>query len=168
MKPVDEFWYNVGMKISLLRIAVCAVVGTVVIGALLACCFLRSRTTGVDTSTVRKEIRFYRSGTEWFADVPQHTKAENQMVAGADTLLEEVSDGADEVFVVLSSDIPNPDEWKLHLHLVEHDKFGATYKVKAAGQEGVQIAWLCNVMHTVFGGEHPTDIYIHSISTKRP
>ncbi len=127
------------MKISFLRIAVCAVVGTVVIGALLACCFLRSRTTGVDTSTVRKEIRFYRSGTEWFADVPQHTKAENQMVAGADTLLEEVSDGADEVFVVLSSDIPNPDEWKLHLHIVEHDKFGATYKVKAAGQEGVQI-----------------------------
>ena len=139
--------YNVGMKISFLRIAVCVVVGTVVIGALLACCFL---------------------GTEWFADVPQHTKAENQMVAGADTLLEEVSDGADEVFVVLSSDIPNPDEWKLHLHIVEHDKFGATYKVKAAGQEGVQIAWLCNVMHTVFGGEHPTDIYIHSISTKRP
>ena len=135
------------MKISFLRIAVCTVVGTVVIGALLACCFLRSRTTGVDTSTVRKEIRFYRSGTEWF---------------------EEVSDGADEVFVVLSSDIPNPDEWKLHLHIVEHDKFGATYKVRAAGQEGVQIAWLCNVMHTVFGGEHPTDIYIHSISTKRP
>ena len=147
------------MKISFLRIAVCAVVGTVVIGALLACCFLRSRTTGVDTSTVCKEIRFYRSGTEWFADVPQHTKAENQMVAGADT---------HEVFVVLSSDIPNPDEWKLHLHIVEHDKFGATYKVKAAGQEGVQIAWLCNVMHTVFGGEHPTDIYIHSITAKRP
>ena len=168
VKPVDGFWYNGVMKISFLRIAVCAVVGTVVIGALLACCFLRSRTTGVDTSTVRKEIRFYRSGTEWFADVPQHTKAENQMVAGADTLLEEVSDGADEVFVVLSSDIPNPDEWKLHLHIVEHDKFGATYKVKAAGQEGVQIAWLCNVMHTVFGGEHPTDIYIHSITAKRP
>ena len=84
------------MKISFLRVAVCAVVGTVVIGTLLACFLLRSRTTGVDTSTVRKEIRFYRSGTEWFADVPQHTKAENQMVAGADTLLDEVSDGADE------------------------------------------------------------------------
>ena len=154
------------MKISFLRVAVCAVVGTIVIGALIACLFLRSRTTGVDTSTVRKELRFYRSGTEWFADVPQHTRAENQMVAGADTLLEEVSDGADEVFVVLSSDIPDPGECKLHLHRVAQDKCGATYKVKAAGQDGVQIAWLCNVMHTVFGGEHPTDIYIHSISTK--
>ena len=65
------------------------------------------------------------------------------------------------------SDIPNPDEWKLHLHIVEHDKFGATYKVKAAGQDGTQLAWLCNVMHTVFGGEHPTDIYIHSITAKK-
>ena len=41
-------------------------------------------------------------------------------------------------------------------------------RAKAAEQEGVQIAWLCNVMHTVFGGEHPTDIYIHSITAKRP
>ena len=73
MKPVDEFWYNVGMKISFLRIAVCAVVGTVVIGALLACCFLRSRTTGVDTSTVRKEIRFYRSGGEHPTDIYIHS-----------------------------------------------------------------------------------------------
>ena len=154
------------MKISFLRVAVCAVVGTVVIGTLLACFLLRSRTTGVDTSTVRKELRFYRSGAEWFADVPQHTQAENQMVAGADTLLDEVSGGSDEVKVVISSDIVNPAEWKLHLHLVEHDKYGATYKVVAAGREGFRLAWLCNVAHTVFGGEHPKDIYIHSISTK--
>lgn len=52
-------------------------------------------------------------------------------------------------------------------NLISHDKFGATYKVKAAGQDGTQLAWLCNVMHTVFGGEHPTDIYIHSITTKK-
>ena len=48
-----------------------------------------------------------------------------------------------------------------------HDKFGATYKIKAAGQDGIQLAWLCNIMHTVFGGEHPTDIYIHSITAKK-
>ena len=154
------------MKISILRVAALSVVGTVVIGSLAACCFLRPRTSGVDTSSDRKSLRFYRSGTEWFADVPQHSKSENQMVAGADTLLEQVSNGAGEVFVVLSSDIPAPDEWKLHLHLVEHDKFGATYKVKTSGSGVAKLAWLCNVTHTVFGGEHPTDIYIHSISTK--
>ena len=25
-------------------------------------------------------------------------------------------------------------------------------------------AWLCNVTHTVFGGEHPRTIYIHSVA----
>ena len=154
------------MKTSIFRAGLFSAVGAVVLGAILACCLLRARTEGADTSTVRKELRFYRSGTEWFADVPQHTKAENQMVAGADTLLDEVSGGADEVKVVLSSDVENPGEWKLHLHLVEHDRYGATYKVTAAGQSGSQLSWLCNVMHTVFGGEHPTDIYIHTISAK--
>ena len=154
------------MKTSIFRAGLFSAVGAVVLGAILACCLLRARTEGAYTSTVRKELRFYRSGTEWFADVPQHTKAENQMVAGADTLLDEVSGGADEVKVVLSSDVENPGEWKLHLHLVEHDRYGATYKVTAAGQSGSQLSWLCNVMHTVFGGEHPTDIYIHTISAK--
>ena len=49
------------------------------------------------------------------------------------------------------------------LLLVEHDKFGATYCVKHAKEDGSSLAWLCNVTHDVFGGEHPEDIYIHSI-----
>ena len=50
------------------------------------------------------------------------------------------------------------------LMIVEHDKYGATYRVKAKNRSGFRLAWLCNVAHTVFGGEHPTDIYIHSIT----
>ena len=141
-------------------------VAGVAIAAICLCSLFSARRTGVDTSLRNRELRFYRMGDEWFADVPQHTREENQMVAGADTLLDEVSGGANEVKVVLSSDVENPGEWKLHLHLVEHDRYGATYKVTAAGQSGSQLAWLCNVMHTVFGGEHPTDIYIHTISAK--
>ena len=162
-------WYNVRMKNivgSTIRIGFLSVAGTLLALAIALCFFLRTRTQGVDTSTEMRSLRFYRSGAEWFADVPQHTQAENQMVAGADTLLDEVSGGSDEVKVVISSDIANPSEWKLHLHLVEHDKYGATYKVVAAGREGFHLAWLCNVAHTVFGGEHPKDIYVHSISTK--
>ena len=132
--------------------------------AVCLCSFFSVRRAGVDTSLENRELRFYRMGDEWFADVPQHTRAENQMVAGADTILSELAGGADEVRVVLSSDIANPCPWKLHLHLVEHDKFGATYKVAESGSQGTRLAWLCNVMHTVFGGEHPTDIYVHSIS----
>ena len=41
----------------------------------------------------------------------------------------------------------------IHLHLVEHDKFGATYRVKRSKEDGSSLAWLCNVTHDVFGGE---------------
>ena len=91
-----------------------SVAGMLLALAIALCFFLRTRTQGVDTSTEMRSLRFYRSGAEWFADVPQHTQAENQMVAGADTLLDEVSGGSDEVKVVISSDIANPSEWKLH------------------------------------------------------
>jgi len=157
MKPVFK---------SILRVAIGTVLGIAVALAVVSSLVCRSRTPGVDTSTEKKTLRFYRDGTEWFADVPQHGQAENRMVAGADTLLDDISEGGGEVFAVFSSDIENPDEWKLRLHLVEHDKYGATYKVEVAGQGGFRLAWLCNVAHTVFGGEHPTDIYVHSFSAK--
>jgi len=151
---------------SLLRIAVGTVAGIAVILTVVACFICRPRATGFNTSFEKKTLRFYRDGTEWFADVPQHGKAENRMVAGADKLLEDISGGKGEVFAVFSADVGNPDEWKLHLHLVEHDKFGATYSVKVAGKAVLRAAWLCNVTHTVCGGEHPTDIYVHSISAR--
>ena len=157
MKPVFK---------SLLRVAAGTLVGIAVIVAVAACFICRPRATGFNTSFEKKTLRFYRDGTEWFADVPQHGQAENRMVAGADKLLEDISGGKDEVFAVFSADVENPDEWKLHLHLIEHDKFGATYSVKVAGQSILRAAWLCNVTHTVCGGEHPTDIYVHSISAR--
>ena len=27
------------------------------------------------------------------------------------------------------------------------------------------VAWLCNQTHRFIGGEHPSDIYVHSIAT---
>lgn len=60
-----------------------SVVGMLLALAIALCFFLRTRTQGVDTSTEMRSLCFYRSGAEWFADVPQHTQAENRMVAGA-------------------------------------------------------------------------------------
>ncbi len=148
---------------SMLRVAAGVGVGLAVIAILFTCFYVRARATGIDTSTVRKSLRFYRFEGTWYADVPQHSRPENRMVAGADTFLEEVSGGGDEVVAVFSSDVADPGEWKYHLHLVEHDKYGGTYRVTAADRIGFKLAWICNVTHTVFGGEHPTDIYIHSV-----
>ena len=60
----------------------------------------------------------------------------------------------------------------MHLHRVEHDPWGATYRVcngnageapRFSGIFGLPLAWLCNQTHRFIGGEHPKDIFVHAI-----
>lgn len=58
-----------------------------------------------------KKVRFYKIGEGpdmgWYADVPNHTLEDNQMVCGSDSFLEEVNiilGGRNEVFITLSDD----------------------------------------------------------------
>ena len=103
----------------------------------------------INTSVRNKELRFYKEDGEWYADVAEHTQAENRMVAGADALIESFARGGNEVRIVLSAD---------------HDAWGATYLAHIKGFLLPRPAWLYNVTHTVFGGEHPRTIYIHSVA----
>ena len=151
---------------KLIRIVLGVLIGLIVIGGGLAWTLMTERRKDVSTRVEQKSLRFYKQGEEWYADVAGHTQAQNQMVAGADTLLDVISDGSSDVTIVFSSDLEHPATWSIHLHLVEHDKYGATYRVRRAKGDQTSLAWLCNVTHDVFGGEHPTDIYIHSITTK--
>lgn len=151
---------------SLLRIGIGVLVGLVLMVVGYMIFFAEPREEGCDTTVENRELRFYRDGTEWYADVRGHNKAENRMVAGADDLLDMFSDGKDEIVITFSADVPRPGEWKIHLHLFAHDKFGATYKVSRVNSAIPFLVWLCNVTHTVFGGEHPVDIYVHSIITR--
>ena len=41
--------------------------------------------------------RFFKLDSRWYADVPGHTLAENEMVCGADSLLEEMAAMAEEL-----------------------------------------------------------------------
>ena len=143
-----------------------ALAAAVVAAALAGCLLFVRRDAAVDTSVAMKAVAVYKEGGRWFADVPQHSQAENEMVAGADALLDAFAQGGRRVAVTLSADVASPGAWRLHLHLVEHDRFGATYRVAVAGQEETRLVWLCNVMHTVFGGEHPVDVYIHSVEAE--
>jgi len=111
-----------------------------------------------------KSLRFFKQDGEWYADVPGHTLAQNRMVAGADTLLEGFARGGNEVTVVMSADIKDPDVYQVKLNRIEHDAWGGTYLAHITGHLLPRPAWLCNVTHDVFGGEHPKTIYIHSIA----
>ena len=70
----------------------------------------------------------------------------------------------------MSSDVDAPNPYLVRLHRIEHDPFGATYWASAGDAPDaprlsfavLPVAWLCNVTHDVFG-EHPKDIYIHTI-----
>lgn len=123
-------------------------------------------------SVNKRDIRFFKQNHSWYADVPNHTLAENLMVAGADALIESVSNGNTEVMVgVAWPNYPGKD-WLFRLSRTSHNQHGATYDVTPS--KAVKLlsgaglippkAWICNVTHDVLG-EHPESIYILSVKT---
>lgn len=105
--------------------------------------------------------RFFKLDSRWYADVPGHTLAENEMVCGADSLLEEIYTIVNSTEVTLDLDVI-PDESPFAvLHQIEHDSCGATYRVES--QLATTLAWICNVTHYVLG-EHPKTIYINNVA----
>ena len=120
-----------------------------------------------------KKIRFYKDNQKWYADVPQHTKAENIMVFGSDAFLEclswylEVKNRKRIHDITITITDEKPKDYLFHLLRYAHNGYGANYSIIPSidGEKykmNVDKLWLCNVMHTVFQ-EHPKDIYITEI-----
>ena len=117
-------------------------------------------------------LRFYRHEGKWYADVPGRSMEDNEMVFGADSLLDIIAEERKEVFVNISDKcsfikVPFID---IILKRREHDDDGAWYKVERLRHHSnvnydlynklmLKGLWLCNVTHDVFG-EHPENIYI--------
>lgn len=124
-----------------------------------------------NVSSEQRSLRFFKIDCAWYADVQNHTLAENLMVQGADKLIESVSGGKREVTVSLAWPNYDGNEWLFRLDRIDHNAHGATYSVtpsdaakSAASAANIPIvpkAWICNVTHDVLGG-HPTSIYILS------
>ena len=93
-----------------------------------------------------------------------------RQIGADDRLIEFFNSGRGRVEIVMSSDVDAPNPYLVRLHRIEHDPFGATYWASAGDAPDaprlsfavLPVAWLCNVTHDVFG-EHPKDIYIHTI-----
>ena len=121
---------------------------------------------------MQKTVRFFKinEGPQagWYADVPNHTLEDNEMVAGSDEFLEAVNSllGNDGEVHITVSDNNAPGAFLAKLIRKNHDDFGATYIVTgplAAQHDAVGFElWICNVTHDVLGG-HPESIYIHEI-----
>lgn len=112
-----------------------------------------------------KTYKFYKDEYGWFVDLPEWTgeKWELQMVSGADTFLDLLSQGENEVHLVMSS---KPFQNANVLHFQEVGKLegpemgeGAWYFLNEYNDISYSLKmWLCDVTKFVFG-EFPTKIY---------
>ena len=124
-----------------------------------------------NVKVANKKIVFLKDANGWYADM-EGSRGQNAMVSGADVMIEAVSNGKRRVEMVFSADVEKPGDHIMKLHRVEHDPWGATYRVSDGtggnapqfrGILGLPLVWLCNQTEKFVGGEHPVDIYVHSI-----
>ena len=111
-----------------------------------------------EQNKLTKNIKFYKEQSgRWYADIPewQGDKSDLEMVMGADTFLDLVSEGSAIVNVILT-DIPEESN---RLYLIEIGSFegvkleeGAEYRLNIYNGQyfGIKM-WLCDVTKYVFG-----------------
>ena len=105
---------------------------------------------------MKTDVRFYKENGNWYADIPNHTKEENEMVMGSDAALDYLADGNNEITLTLSDEDTN--DYVFHFNRAEHDDDGAYYQA-CGDYDLLYPIWICNVTHDVFG-EHPENLYI--------
>jgi hypothetical protein len=109
--------------------------------------------------------RFIKEGRDWYIDLPEYlenggSKADLQMVEGADKMLDYISEGKNTVMLSIDRiTFTGSDE----LRLIERcDPFvgGGYYNLQTfEGKELNQTMWLCAVTEYVFG-DLPEQIFI--------
>lgn len=110
-----------------------------------------------------KRLKFYKeSDNRWYIDLPEWTgsKADLEMVAGADSMLEYMAEGEGRVWLVLSEqEFENADKLEF-LRLATEIENGAFYKIdKYRGIDVGLEVWLCDVTKFVFG-DFPKTIFL--------
>ena len=103
-----------------------------------------------------KNYTFNKEQGSWYIDLPDWTgtKAELQMVAGADTLLDHLSNNGTRLNVALSTDKVIKDSgFQILKKIVKTPPNGCIYHL------GFTPVWLCNVTKFVFEGIFPKQIH---------
>lgn len=112
-----------------------------------------------------RNFKFYKENNQWYVDLPEWKgeQAELEMVAGADSMLDIISQGEHETYVTLSvTPFENADVLELQSICSEQawQLSGAFYKVSRLKGVSYDLSiWLCDVTTFVFG-EFPKKIYI--------
>jgi len=105
-----------------------------------------------------KTLKFNKDPDGWFIDLPEWTggKASLEMVAGADKLLEKLSEGKGTVTLVVTEELKDT---------VFDNKFEKISKIMNTPGGGALYStnhwpiWLCDVTKFVFDGRFPKKLY---------
>lgn len=121
-----------------------------------------------------KKLRFYKEiGGDWFVDLPKYLnegigdKFDLQMVCGADTWLDILSQGEDQVYLNISdNEIEGFEFLEMNQETFVHGlSVGADYECKSYQNiDYNHKLWLCPVTLYVFGEEYPKIIYYKVLS----
>ena len=110
-----------------------------------------------------KRLKFNKeTDGRWYVDLPEWTglKADLEMVIGADSMLEYMAEGNNEVYLYASeNEFEGADKLEM-LRLATEFGNGAFYKLE--NYRGIEIGlemWLCDVTKFVFG-DFPSRIFI--------
>ena len=113
--------------------------------------------------------RFIREGNRWYIDVPEFleqggSKADLEMVSGADTMLDMMAGGKNEVTLVIDI-TPFDDADELILtELCDPILGGGYYHIEQFENKKInQDLWLCDVTRFVFG-DIPDRIFVKRVN----
>ncbi|SRR5258705_13993397 len=115
-----------------------------------------------------KQHRFVREGKGWYIDLPGYleeggNKGDLEMVSGADTMLNIIAEGKDEVTLQIDTSPFEDSDELLLTELCDPILGGGYYHMKQFENKEVnKDLWLCDVTRFVFG-DIPQKIYIRNI-----
>lgn len=106
-----------------------------------------------------KNFTFNKEQGNWYIDLPnwEGTKAELQMVAGADILLDKLSNHGTSVNVTISTEKKSLEGFQTLKRIIQTPPNGCMYHL------GIAPVWLCNVTKFVFDGIFPKQIHFKTI-----
>ena len=108
-----------------------------------------------------KNYKFYKEESgKWYVDLPTWLgdKEDLEMVMGADTMLDIMSEGENVKLLLISKDDDTYANYTLKRQEKEHD--GCWYEIHGMNITPFKL-WLCSVTKFALGG-YPKEIYIRS------
>ena len=117
---------------------------------------------GTNKVNMIRQFKFYKDEGTWYVDLPEWegSRADLAMVSGADTMLDIISQGENDIKVLLSTEDFDGSNRLEFLRKSPEVGEGSWYLMKTyKGIEYDLELWLCDVTIFVFG-EFPKNIYV--------